>query len=123
MSVPGSNLLSAAFDLICADSLPLYRYEGKTLNSIGYDVRTYSRPVTISGSVQAVDRNFYTAQGLDFSKRYVQVWTESNVDDIYRGRSGDQITWNGNRWEIMGENNWHPIDGWNSFLAVQVPTP
>ena len=122
MAVPGSNLLTAALEVICPETFQLYRYQGKTTNVIGLDVRTYTAPLTIRGSVQAVDRAYYAEQGLDFNKRHVQVWTESEVDDLYRARSGDQIQWQGERWEVISETDWFVIDGWNSFIAVQVPT-
>ena len=123
MAVPGSNLLTAALELICPEPFQLYRYQGKTTNDIGYDVRTYAAPITIRGSIQAVDRAYYAEQGLDFNKRHIQVWTETEVEDLYRARSGDQIAWEGQRWEVLNESDWFPIDGWNSFVAVQVPTP
>jgi len=123
MQVPGSNILDDAFECIDCEDFQFYRYEGKTTNTIGLDVRTYAAPVTVTGSIQAVDRSYYADNGLDFTKRHIQVWTTTDIEDLYRARSGDQIQWNGERWEVLSETDWIPIDGWNSFIAVQVPTP
>ncbi len=123
MPTPGSNLLTTALGIICRESFDYIQFTGRTTNAIGYDERTYAEPVTITGSVQAVDRSHYTDNGLDFSKRHIQIWTDTNVEDLYRARSGDQIQWNGNRYEVLSETDWHPIDGWNNFIAVEVPTP
>ena len=123
MATPGSNLLDDALTLICPDSFQYYRFMDIQTNGIGLDVRRYAPPTSVRGSVQAVDRSLYADAGLDFSKRYLQIWTSTDVSDLYRARAGDQVQWEGSRWEVTSENDWHPMDGWNSFLAVQVPTP
>ena len=122
-NTPGSNLLTDAFELICTEPFDYYRFTGIETNAAGIDVRAYAAPVTVQGSVQPVDRSEYDDMGLDWTKRYIQVWTDQNVDDLYRERAGDQIGRHGFRWEIQSENDWHEIDGWNSFTAVQVPVP
>ena len=94
-----------------------------TTNEIGLDVRDYDQPITRSGSVQSVDVSDIKNMGLDFTKSYIQVWTETPVNAVERDRSGDQIIWNGRRFEIQGETDWNAVDGWNSFTAVEVPTP
>ena len=123
MAVPGSNLLTSALSLICRTSFQYVKFQGITTNAIGLDERTYADPVTISGSVQDVDVSDFSELGLDFSKSHIQVWTETNVDSENRETSGDQILFNNRRFEVMGETDWHPVDGWNHFIAVEVPTP
>lgn len=121
MNVPGSNLLAYALTVICPDSFVLHRFTGKTTNTIGLDVSAYAAPETFQGSIQAVGRRLYADMGLDFTRRYISIWVSTNIDDLYRGRAGDQVTWNGTRWQVIDENDWHPIDGWDSIIAVQVP--
>ena len=123
MIVPGSNLLSDALECIDCETFQFYQYQAKTTNTIGLDVRTYAAPVTATGSIQPVDRSYYADAGLDFTKRHIEVWTETDTEDLYRARSGDQIGWEGERWEVVSETDWFPVDRWNSFVAVQVPTP
>ena len=122
MNIPGSNLLTDALEVICRQSFQYYSYQSRIINEIGKNVRTYAPPVTITGIVQAVDRSLYSDSGLDFNKRYIQVWTDTDTGDLYRDRAGDQIQFNNARWEITSENDWFPVDNWNSFLAVEVPT-
>ena len=123
MAVPGSNLLTSALTIICRDSFQYLRFNTITTNEIGLDVRDYDQPITRSGSVQSVDVSDIKNMGLDFTKSYIQVWTETPVNAVERDRSGDQIIWNGRRFEIQGETDWNAVDGWNSFTAVEVPTP
>ena len=123
MAVPGSNLLTSALSLICRQSFSYYPFNARTVNVNGYYERTYGAPVPTTGSVQAVDRSLYADNGLDFTKRYIQVWTETDAEDLYRDRAGDQIDYDSRRWEITNADAWHTLDGWNSFLAVEVPTP
>lgn len=122
-TTPGSNQLTDAFELICPEPFDYYRFTGMTTNAVGIDVRSYAAAVTARGSVQPVDRSKYGEMGLDFTRRYIQVWTDTDVMDLYRERAGDQIGWNSARWEIQSENDWHIIDGWNRFTAIQVPVP
>ncbi len=123
MNVPGSNLLATALTVICPQSFQLFRYQGKTINAIGLDVHVYDAPVDLRGSIQAVGSEVYGDRGLDFQKQYIDVWVEANVSDLFRARASDQIAFNGRRYQVVDENDWFPIDGWDKFLAVLVVTP
>ena len=120
MNVPGSNLLDQALTIICRNEFRYFKYKGKTINRYGVDIIEYNTPVTLTGSVQAVGNDVYHDRGLDFQRNYIEVWTENNVDDLFRSTSSDQIEFNGSRYQIVYENDWFPIDGWDSFLAVEV---
>ena len=119
-NVPSSNLLNDALTLICPEPFFIRKFISISTNDFGIDVRRYQRPVSLSGSVQAVDRKFYDQFGLDFTRRHVQVWASEDIADIYRSRAGDQIVWNGRLWEVTSEVEWFHIDGWQSVLAVEV---
>ena len=123
MPVPGSNLLTTALQVICRQKFEYYAFVSRSANSIGLYVKTFAPPVTVTGSVQVIDQKFYDHSGLDFSHSYVQVWTEQNVKEVDRDIAGDQIAWSGSRWEVVNEMDWINVDGWNSFIAVRVPTP
>ena len=74
----------------------------------------------LHGSIQATARSVYQEYGLDFQKQYVTVFVSADLIDISRSTSGDQIEWNGRRWQLISDMPWFPIDGWLSVLAVEV---
>ena len=118
--IPGTNLLRQAQTLIRPTTVTYFQFMGRTTNTIGQDVSSYAPGVAISANVQAVKRAFYQRMGLDYTKRYIEIWTTTDTVDLYRDRAGDQIEWEGRRYELMNEEEWTPIDGWNSALAVDV---
>lgn len=120
MSVPGSNLLTRAARLIRLQNVSYRRYTGRTTNGAGFDVSTYATAVTIKGSVQPVPRAMYERLGLDFQKNYVTLYTVTGVVDIARGAGSDQIDWNGRRFQVESETDWHAMDGWTGALCVDV---
>ena len=120
MNVPSSNLLSTALTPICPESFNLRKFVSRTTNEIGLDVATYSDPVELFGSVQAVDARFYADFGLDFEKNYIHIWTETQITNVQRLTSPDVIEWNSKRWEVVSDNDWFPVDGWNNFICVEV---
>ena len=123
MNIPGSNLLATALTLICPDTFEYFRYSGIQTNAIGFEVVSFAAPVMVAGSVQAVDRSVYQEQGLDWQRRYIRIWTTQDIDDLERDRAGDQIAWNGDRYQIVDQSDWHTQDGWNGCLFVEVPSP
>lgn len=124
MTVPGGNLLTSAFSLICKQRIGLYRFTGRTTNEVGMDVRNYAPAVTVDASIQPVSVRDIEDRGLDYTRRYIGVWTPNDIEDLYRLRSGDQISWQGHRWEVVGDDEeWFPLDGWNRVICVRVPDP
>lgn len=120
MKVPGSNLLAAALTVICPQEFQYFKYQGKTINTIGFDEHVFEPPVTLHGSVQAVSNAVYHERGLDFQRQYIEVWVEQDTNGFFRARSSDQIVYNDRRYQIIDENDWFPVDGWDAFLAVEV---
>lgn len=118
--IPGANVLRQALTVIRADTVQYYRFIGRTTNPIGLDVSTYAASVDIEASVQAVPRSQYQRLGLDYVKRYIALWSVSDINDLSRGSSGDQLGYNGRRYELINEEDWTLIDGWNGTLAVEV---
>lgn len=123
MNVPGSNLLATALTVICPQPFEYFRYRGKTTNAIGLDVHTFDDAVTLMGSIQDIGTDVYQARGLDFQKQYIEIWVTTDTNGFQRGQASDQIGFNGRRWQIIDDSNWFPIDGWDSFIAVEVVTP
>lgn len=118
--IPGSNLLNAALTVIAKQTVTYYRSTGRALNNVGQDVTTYAAGVSAMGSFQPVPRKLYTAYGLDLQKSYFTFYVSSNVIDVERDVSGDQIAFNGRRFQCESNNDWYAIDGWKGVLCVDI---
>lgn len=118
--IPGQNLLRMAFRVIAQSYLVYYHYLGRTQNSVGQDVSQYSDGKGIFGSFQPVPRILYDKLGLDFQKDYWMFYTSNNLQDVGRMVSGDQISFNGNRYQCESDNDWYPIDGWKGALFIHI---
>lgn len=123
MNVPGANLLNKALSVIGAQQIDLYAFESSVTNEIGLDVITYAAPVKLRASVQAVPQEAYSDMGLDLSREYIAIWGSAALKKLTRNTSGDQVEFNGNRYEVMTENDWFVVDGWTAVIAVRVPSP
>lgn len=120
MTVPGSNLLNQAFTVIARQTVNYYANTGRTTNSIGLDVTAYASVITLRGSFQPVPRKLYQQYGLDLQKSYYTFYCSANILDVARGVSGDQINFNGIRYQVESANDWFAMDGWVGVLCVQV---
>lgn len=121
MSVPGSNLLTQALQIIAAQSITYLAYKSRTANGIGLWVNTYAAPVTIRGSFQPVPRSLMEILGLDMNKSYVNIFVPRSIIDIARDVSSDQFQYCGITYQALSITPWVNIDGWNQVLAVMVP--
>lgn len=118
--IPGSNLLNMAFRIIAKQIITYYEAVDRSLNNIGQNVTLYAPPVAIPGSFQPVPRKLYEAYGLDLQKNYFTFYTSNNLIDVGRDVSGDQITFQGLRYQCESNNEWFGLDGWVGVLCVQV---
>lgn len=118
--VPGQNLLNMALRMIASQGLVYYHYLGRTQNSVGQDISQYSDGVKIVGSFQPVQRSLYEALGLDFQKDYWNFYASANLLDIGRSVSGDQIAFNGQRYQCESDADWYQIDGWKGSIFVHI---
>lgn len=109
-----------AVRLIAQTAIVYYQYTGRTLNEVGQDVVTYAAPVTVLGSYQPVQRAMYEQLGLDFTKNYYNFYVPSDFLDVSRDVSGDQITYNGRRFQCQSNTEWFSIDGWQAVLTVDI---
>lgn len=122
MIVPSSNLLNLAFSAVAKQPFEYLQDGGRTLNSVGLYDTTFLPPKTLYGSIQAVSRNVYQERGLDFQKQYISIYVSQDVFDMARDVTGDQVIWNGHRYQLTSETAWYGIDGWLSVIAVQIDT-
>lgn len=121
--IPGSDILAMALTVIDATTVRLYEFTGRSTTAAGMRVATFADPVDIVGSLQPVPRAMYQQLGLDFNKNYVTFYSSKSIKDVTRDRTGDQLEYDGKRWQVESSNDWLSVDGWNGVLCVQVPAP
>jgi hypothetical protein len=119
-AIPGSNILNMAFRLIAKQVVLYYRDAGRSLNSVGQDITTYEPALTLGGSFQPVPRKVYRLYGLDLQKNYYMFYASRDILDITRDVSGDQISYQGQRFQCESNINWYSIDGWNGVLCIHI---
>lgn len=115
-----TNILNLALSVFTPQVFEHHACTGRVTNAIGLDVSSYADPVELTGSVQAVPRNRYEQYGLDLNKNYITVYTSEDVLDVQRDISGDQISFNGKRYQVMSANDWRAMDGWQGLLCVEI---
>ena len=118
--IPGQNILKMASQLIVFQTIQYYQYESRALNDVGQDVTTYLAVVNIIGSWQPVPRNLYPIYGLDLQKDYFTFYTSNNLLDVTRDVSGDQLAFQGRRYQVESNNDWFQLDGWKGILCVDL---
>lgn len=117
--IPGFNIYATARRLIGGSP---YRHfsASRTVDDRGIYVTTYSSGTDLVDSIQAVPRKNYTYLGLDLSKYYIIIYTDNPIFVLERGTSGDQIEFNGERYQLLSNTDWVPIDGWQSVMAIRL---
>lgn len=120
--IPGANLLTMAMGPIGAQTLQHEAFISRTVNSIGNFVSTYAAPVTITGSMQPVNRKLYQQLGLNLSKNYSTLYTQADVRVTDRDREGDRVSFGGKVWQAESDMDWRLVDGWRKILCVQIPS-
>ena len=118
--VPGNNLLKKALKVIDQDTFIYRQFKDRTTNSIGIDVPEYEDDVELKGSLQAVPRRLYQQHGLDWKKNYITIYSSDTIEGVNRDTSGDRVVFDGKLFQVLDENDWTPIDGWNGVVCVQV---
>jgi len=121
--IPGSNLLNMAFQIIAKQTVTYYQYASRVTNDIGIEITTYEPGIILQGSFQPVPRQLYAQYGLDFQKSYFTFYVSANMLDVQRNVSGDQISFNGARFQCESNVEWFNIDGWVAVLCVQIEQP
>lgn len=120
MIIPGGNILALAMRMMRPATVTWYAANGRTTDTVGQWVTSYATPVTIKGSMQAVQRDRYEFMGLDVQKNYVLFFTTSPLIDVRRGTSPDKIVYGGRTYICESSSPWQAIDGWTQMLCVDV---
>lgn len=119
-NVPGSNLLKKAFKVIKKVPFIYRQFKARETNSIGIDIPEFEIDVNLKGSIQPVPRRLYQQHGLDWKKSYITIYSSDTIEGVNRDTSGDRIVFDGKLFQVLDENDWTPIDGWNGVMCVEV---
>lgn len=120
--IPGSNILDMAFRVIATSGVQYYQYVSRSINSVGLWESVYALPIKIWGSFQPVERRLYAELGLDLNKKYAHLFVPNNVLDVNRDVSGDQMIFQGEKYQCESSEPWYGLDGWTDILMVKVPS-
>lgn len=116
-----NNLLNTALRVIPKQTVKYYQFLSRTTNDIGRDVSNYADSVDLLGSLQAVSWDRLQFLGLDSEEEYVIFYTSNDLLNIERDTSGDQLAYQGKRYQVIGKpNDWIRQDGWNGVLCVRI---
>lgn len=118
--IPGSNLLNMASTVIAQQTVTYYQATGRTINSIGQYDTSYAAGAPVVGSFQPIDSKLYTQYGLDLSRTYYTLYSSNNIITVNRDVSGDQLEFNGRRFQCESSVDWFAIDGWKGVLCVLI---
>ncbi len=120
MNLPGMNIYAMATRVI-GKSEYTYFAASRVLDDRGIWVDTFAVGVALRDSIQALPRDLYSALGLDLSRYYVMIFTDNPLLVVERDSSGDQVEFNGDRFQLLSDTDWNPIDSWREVLAVRLP--
>lgn len=82
-------------NLIKKQKFTIKRFEGEAIDESGFRTKSRGIPEEGSGVIQFVPKNVYQEFGLDFTKVYLTIHTDLNLDCIDRGSDGDIINYLG----------------------------
>lgn len=111
------NLLNVAAQMIDFATVNYFQFVSRIPNVVGQLVATFAEPVLIKGSLQAVPRNMYEAHGLDLNKKYALFYVSKSVVEVQRDVTGDQFTYNGEKFQVESTTDWFGQDGWKGLIA------
>lgn len=117
---PGMNLYQMATQVIGKSEYIFFSETSRSQDARGFWITTYAAGVPLRDSIQAVSRSLYEKLGLELSKYYVMIYTDNPLLVVERDMSGDQIEFNGARYQLLSETDWSPQDGWRGVLAVRL---
>lgn len=116
--IPGSDILNDALSVIIPQQVTYYAYSGSIINDVGQNVPEYAESVIILGSFQPIPRSLYQQLGLNFDKSYFNLYTSTNIIDVSRNVSGDQISFQGSQYQCESCTQWFGIDGWKAVRCI-----
>lgn len=121
--IPGINILNIALGVIGSQPVVYYRDSGEREELDNGVLRPrFELGIVVSRcSVQAIPKEKRDQRGLDVASEYVEWFVPRTVTGVERDASGDQIEWDGKRWQIVGPvESWAAQDGWCSAVCQEV---
>ena len=114
------NLLNKALSIIPKQKFTFCKYQGQTVNEIGIKQDVYATGVEFEGSVQAIEQTMYEKLGLQWSKKYIQIFSSLDIRNTDNDQvSPDKIIWNNKEYIVTKVANWFLQDGWTNIIAVE----
>ncbi|MBR2505968.1 MAG: hypothetical protein IKB70_03415 [Bacilli bacterium] len=114
------NLLNQALTLIPKQQFIYRKFNSYQINEYGVKVSIYDTDIEFEGSVQAIDSKMYQELGLDFSKKYINIFSSLNIKNVSREQnSPDKIIWNNKEYLVESCTDWYVQDGWTNIIAVE----
>lgn len=113
------NLLNQALTLIPKQSFTYFKYKSTTVNDYGVKQDVYETGIDFEGSVQAIDSKMYQEFGLDFAKKYIQIFSSLNIQNVEGQKTPDKIVWKGKEYLVENCSDWYMQDGWTNIIAVE----
>lgn len=115
-----NNLLNQALTLIPKQTFTYCKFAGATVNDGGIKQDTYETGIEFQGSVQAIEQAMYEKLGLQWSKKYIQIYSSLDIRNMDNDQvSPDKIIWNGKNYIVTKVTNWYMQDGWTNIIAVE----
>ena len=114
------GIFKMAMSVLPRQQARLFRWTGRETNARGLDVDAFAPPVTISGSIQAVDRSRYGYFGLDAAMSYITVYSDTPIQDLTRTENPDQLEYAGRRYRILNRSEWTGPADYDGVLAVDI---
>lgn len=115
-----NNLLNQALTLIPKQKFTFCKYQGQTVNELGIKQEEYAAGIEFEGSVQAIEQAMYEKLGLQWSKKYIQIYSSLDIRNTDNTQiSPDKVIWNGKEYIVTKVTNWYLQDGWTNIIAVE----
>ena len=118
--VPGSNLLKMAMGPISKQTVTHHAFLRRVQNENLEWVAQYKPAAVIQGSFQPMPRAQVIQNGLEMTSQYATFYTSKKVFEVQRDISGDQIVFEGARYQCLDANDWMGVDGWTGILCVRL---
>lgn len=118
MTLLRKNLLNRALHIIPSEQFQYIKYLGAAINDFGISIPSYAEPVTIQGSVQAVENALYQQMGLDLEKNYRYFYCAQDIRGNAENPQPDRFYYDNKIWEVVKNSQWFTYDGWCGVVAV-----
>lgn len=114
------NIHALASSVLTKKKITVETFVSKSLNDKREYETVYSDPVDVIVNIQAVPRSVYERDGLDFQKKYINIFTDYDIKDLERDKQPDRLTVNGESFQALSATDWQYMAGFKQILAVRI---